>query len=290
MKEQGRAIVVEIRGSSVAALTQDGTFVRVPNRGYLLGQSISLPGKEKPARKRARFTALASMAAGFLLLLLGGFTSYVTPVGVVSLDVNPSIEYSVNCYDRVLDMTAVNEDGELILAKIDVGALRNRPVDEAVDATIAALRTSGYLSEATDNDVMLSASSYSAQHAEWLTKRLSACVEQQSGLTVYSAAVTRGDVSAAHELGTSAGKLYLIEKLGESSGEGAAFDPEDWVDRPVREIIALTKGHADEEKTNNGANEHPEDKPTAGQDDASGDSGGQDGQQPRQGQGGGKAP
>ncbi|NLI53758.1 MAG: anti-sigma factor domain-containing protein [Clostridiales bacterium] len=300
MKERSRAIIVEIRGASAAALTSGGAFVRVPNNGYELGQEIRLPESAAPARRRARITALASMAAGFLLLLLGGFTSYMTPSGVVSLDVNPSIEYAINCYDRVLNVTAVNDDGGQILARMDLPSLRYRPVDEAVEATISALRESGYLAEATENDVMLSAAAYSAQHAEQLTKRLSAQVSLQNGLTVYSASVTRGDVDAAHALGTSAGKLYLIERLGEASGEGTAFDPEDWVDRPVREIIALTKGKSDKEKTNNGDDGKPKEQtnPAKQNDDADGNGaglpangGGQSGSQPQQGQGGGpKAP
>lgn len=255
MKEQTSAIIVEIRGSYAAALREDGVFVRVRNEKYEIGQSISLNWDETPVRqaqtkrRRARFTAYASMAAGFLLLLLGGFKGYTTPIGVVSLDVNPSIEYSINCFDRVLDISAVNEDGSTILAQMDENALRFRPVDEAVEATIGVLRENGYFAEVTENDVVISASSYNAQHTEQIAERLGTLVGKQDDLTVYSVPVSRGEVQSAHDLGTSAGKLQIIERLGESLSSSEAFDPEDWVEKPVREIIAETKANADQQKT-----------------------------------------
>ncbi len=256
MKEQTSAIIVEIRGSYAAALREDGVFVRVRNEKYEIGQSIALDWDETPVHqeqtkhRRARFTAYASMAAGFLLLLLGGFKGYTTPIGVVSLDVNPSIEYSINCFDRVLDISAVNEDGSAILAQMDENALRFRPVDEAVEATISVLRENGYLAEATENDVVISASSYSVQHTEQIAERLGTRVGKQDDLTVYSVPVSRGEVQSAHALGTSAGKLQIIERLGETLEPSEAFDPEDWVEKPVREIIAETKANADQQKTN----------------------------------------
>ncbi|MEZ4629035.1 MAG: hypothetical protein R2912_13440, partial [Eubacteriales bacterium] len=107
MKEQHSAVIVDIRGAYAAALTAGGEYIRVRNDGYEIGQPISLRRAAHTAGRRARISALASVAAGFLLLLFGGFTGYVAPAGVVSLDVNPSIEYTINCFDRVLSVSAV---------------------------------------------------------------------------------------------------------------------------------------------------------------------------------------
>ena len=250
MKEQKSAIIVEIRGAFAAALREDGVFVRIRNAGYEIGESVSLEQDElpekiaQPKRKRTRFTAYAGMAAGFLLLLLGGFKGYTTPVGVVSLDVNPSIEYSINYFDKVLGITAVNDDAEHILAGLDEAKLRYRSVDEAVEQTILVLRENGYLDETTENDVVISAASYSARHTEQVAERLGERVGQQSDLTVYSMAVSSGEVQSAHDLGTSAGKLNIIERLGENWNETTSFEPEDWVEKPVREIIRETKEQA----------------------------------------------
>ena len=255
MKEQRSAVVVDISGIFAAVLTNGGDYLRIPNKNYQIGQTVLLDDSARTAHKRARMSALASLAAVFLLLFFGGFSGYVTPAGVVSLDVNPSIEYTINCFDRVLDIDAVNGDGEQILEGMDEQALLYRRVDDAVDATIVQLQASGYLTEAAENDVVLSASSYSLAHAEQIAERLEARVAKRSELTVYAVSVEKADVNDAHEIGTSAGKLYLIEKLGETIGEDESFNPKDWVEKPVREIIAETKNKPNPQQKN----EMPED-------------------------------
>ncbi len=264
MKDRHQAVIVEIRGSSAAALTEGGTYVHVHNRGYEVGQTIRLPGAAQTAYKRARVSALAAAAA--FLMLFGGFIGYMAPAGVVSLDVNPSIEYTINYFDRVLDISAVNDDAGRILAGMDEQSLRYRPVDEAVEATIEQLRENGYLTQANGNDVVLSASSYSVRHAQRLAERLSECVGQQNDLAVYSVSVERNEVQNAHALGTSAGKYYLIEQLGETIGENGEFNPMDWVETPVREIIAQMKGKTDA-TDNDGFSESDASQPPAGMPD-----------------------
>ena len=73
-------------------------------------------------------------------------------------------------------------------------------------------------------------------------------MKKQGDLTVYSVPVTKGDVTNAHALQTSAGKFYLIEQLGESVGETEPFNPKDWVGKSVREIIAETKENPNSQK------------------------------------------
>lgn len=258
MNRQKSAYIVDLHGRFAAALTEDGQFVRIRNKKYELGQRVLLEQVERgaaPVRRRIHITAFASVAAGFLLLMLGGFAGYRAPVGVVSLDVNPSIEYTVNCFDRVLDIAAVNEDAQPILTRLDENALLFQPVDTAVEQTIEALRNSGYFPAETENDVVLSVSSYSEPHAERLAERLEEQTAMQQDLNVISISVSRGDVNAAHALGASAGKLYLVERLRESSGSETPFDTEGWLDRPVREILQKTQ----EEQTRFGS---PADAPS----------------------------
>ena len=241
MKQEIGACIVELRGRYAAALTEDGRFVRIRNRNYMVGQTVRVSFARPQTTLRVRVGALAAMAAGFLLLILGGFKGYQTPVGVVSLDVNPSIEYTINCFDRVLAVEAVNEDGGRILEQMDVPSLVHLPIDEAVRQTIAALRENGYLELESENDVLLSASSYSERHAERLAGQLNSRVALQQDLTVTSISVTSGEVQRAHALGTSAGKLFIIEQLEQSAGAGEPFEVSDWLEKPVREIMQRTQ-------------------------------------------------
>ena len=251
-QEQSDALIVEVRGRNAAALTRQGEFIRVKNEGYTIGQQICLSESmaiAAPTRRHMRMRALSAMVAGFLLLVLGGFKGYTMPVGVVSLDVNPSIEYTINAFDRVLDISAVNDDAGRILANMDKDALRFRPVDEVVDATILALRESGYLTDATANDVVISASSYDTQHTKQIAERLGLRLGRDEGLSVYSVPVSKVEVEDAHARGTSAGKLYLVEELENSWSAAEDFDADDWIARPVRDILRETSDQRGEEQS-----------------------------------------
>ena len=240
MKEVQSACIVEVRGRRAAALTGDGRFVRIKNEGFSVGQTVQLRGAREFSRQRARFTALASVAAGFLLLLFGGFASYQAPYGVVSVDVNPSVEFTINLYDRVIGVTGVNTDGQALLGEMDAGALLNRTVDAAVERTIETLRADGYFTELAENDVVLAASAGSGAHAAALAERLEDRISAQGDLTVLSIPVSREDVEQAHALGASAGRLYLVERLAEAAQGACEIDVAAWLNRPVREILRET--------------------------------------------------
>ncbi len=267
MKREIGACIVELHGRYAAALTDDGQFLRIPNRRYQVGQTLLLSARQTQAKPRIRVASLTSIAAGLLLLVVGGFAGYQSPVGVVSLDVNPSIEFTINCFDRVLAIDAVNDDGGDLIERMDESALLNQPVDAAVEQAIAALLESGYLAEETENDVVLSASSYSARHAEGLAARLKLLVAKHQDLCVISVSVSQNEVEAAHALGTSAGKLYLVERLEQSLGGSDAFDQSDWLKKPVREIVSKTEEQTQSIAPQGGAQSttKPAPTPSAGQ-------------------------
>ncbi len=204
--------------------------MRIRNHGFSVGQTVRLTKRQTMPAQRRQLRALTAVAAGLLFLVLGGFKGYQTPVGVVSLDVNPSIEYSINVFDRVLSVRGVNEDGEVLLNQMDTTLLKNRPVAEAVEQTIASLRESGYFPQDAENDVVLAASSYSTQHAEQL--RSSQGARHRAGdLTILAFSVTHQEVEAAHALGSSAGKVRIVQHWS-SRTKRAMVPGGDWLRSP----------------------------------------------------------
>ena len=241
MRREIDACIVELRGRYAAALTSDGQFVRIRNRGYSVGQTVRLTEAQPKSNRARRVRALTSIAAGFLFLILGGFKGYQTPVGVVSLDVNPSIEYSINVFDRVLSVRGVNEDGEVLLEGMDTASLNHQLVGDAVEQTIETLRESGYFPQDTENDVVLAASSYSERHAEQLAEQIKGRVSREEDLSVFSFSVSQEEVEQAHAMGASAGKVRIVQELGQSSSAGEDFEEEDWLNKPVRDILQKTQ-------------------------------------------------
>ena len=55
-----------------------------------------------------------------LMIGLGGYFSYFTEASVISVDIDPSIELSINIYGRIISATGINDDGEALLADVRV--------------------------------------------------------------------------------------------------------------------------------------------------------------------------
>lgn len=95
-----KACVVEMKGTFAAVLSDDGCIRKVKNRNYAIGQVIEMGNRT--IHFSVKTAALAACVAVVVLLSSVTAWAYCTPYDYVSLDVNPSIEFSVNRFDRVI--------------------------------------------------------------------------------------------------------------------------------------------------------------------------------------------
>ena len=96
-------------------------------------------------RKKPVFNLRYAMATVALLVgIVGwsGYSAYAMPTSYISIDVNPSLELSLNRFDRVVAVTAYQEDGAAVLAGIE---LKGKPYADAVDALLADADFQTYL-------------------------------------------------------------------------------------------------------------------------------------------------
>ena len=127
----------------------------------------------KPRRKRNLLRRAAGIAAA-LLLMVGGVSAVGlwrlenTAVASVSLDVNPSVEIKVNEKEKVVSVTALNEDGQQIIAEMD---FEGSSLEVTVNALIGSMLRQGYLSVSA-NSVLVSVESTDSQQAAALEQRL----------------------------------------------------------------------------------------------------------------------
>ncbi|MEG1790303.1 MAG: hypothetical protein RR230_06570 [Oscillospiraceae bacterium] len=236
-----KAIIVEIKGSFAAALSDDGEVSRLKNENYVLGQVIEL--QKLGSTRKKPLARLAALAACLLLVcgIGGGAYAYKTPVGYVSLDVNPSVEYTLNMFDRVLAAEAVNEDGEKLLREIDLKTLNNKTIDDAITLTLAEIAREGYFSDG--GGIVISASGKKTENSEKLAAHLKAlvsarCSENNDTVSVEALSVSREQLSEAKALGVTPGKLLLVQKLIAQHPDDGDFTAEEWLKKPVGEIMA----------------------------------------------------
>src|SRR5665648_1091859 len=138
-----KAVVLDIKKNKAVALSDDGMVKEVNNKNFRIGQTIEME-KKSMKKMSKKYRNIAAGVAASLVILLGGGTAYAynTPVAHVSLDVNPSITYSVNAFNRVIDVDRTNPDGEAILQTM---VWDNENISDVIENTISALKEAKYL-------------------------------------------------------------------------------------------------------------------------------------------------
>lgn len=227
-------IVFKIDGPKAIVLKADGSFVSVTAKaGWRVGETVPL----STASRRFPMRSLAT-AACLAILFIGGFgwnRLYISPVALISLDVNPSIELQVNRFKRITSATALNDEGARILAQADV---KNAACKTALINILNAEETSGYLTADTNVVLTVFASDSSVQAA--LLSELQNAVD--AGISHYSDPVNaeyhcvdENTVHGAHAHGVTAGKYLYLQTLQE-------LDPETDISQLSHHSIEQIKG------------------------------------------------
>lgn len=237
-----KAVIVEIRGETAAALGRDGSVFKVKNHAYAVGQTIDV----RRGGFSRQLAVLAAAAAAVFLIVGAGIHTYLSPYSLVSLDVNPSLQYTLNRLGLVLSVEAVNGDGDELLQ--EVGTLNNRSIEDAISITVKQIAEDGYFDGDEPGGMVIAASSHDEQEAARLAENaketaLRATQESEKEVVVAAMTVDEGKVQAAKELGVSPGKLTLVEQLKEKASDPETIDVKEWLEKPVKDIMKETASH-----------------------------------------------
>lgn len=192
-------------------------------------------GVSERRQKRLRMAPrLASAVCCAALLLLGGegYQLYFTEASAISIDVNPSIELSLNRFDRVVEVRAFNEDGERLLSSL---SLRNKAYRQAIEELLTSAEVQPYLKP---NSIINFTLESDTADAETLLQSVEDCVSHTLSQTGDRIQAEYGCADsetreAAHEHGMSVGKYQKIQELLETD-PNATFD--DFKDDSIQEL------------------------------------------------------
>lgn len=174
----------------------------------------------KPKKKKPVYKAAGSVAALFIIciagILLFGRGGVGETAAVINLDVNPSIQLSIDDENKVLEALSVNEDGNKILDGMD---LTGTDMKIAVNAIVGSMLQQGYLNDIS-NSILVSVQAKDIEKGTGLQEELSASLNRYLESYALSTAVMGQYIAENDEIaefalqnGISEGKAWLIKSL-----------------------------------------------------------------------------
>lgn len=228
-----KAVVLETRGREAAILTHDGLVRRVKGI-YQTGQVFDYI---EPARASALQWVAAVLIAAILLTGSAGMwinANYVA-YAEVSLDVNPSILYTLNRRNRVLSVEAVNEDAEAVVEALKVQNVRFATIGDAVEMTLDVLEDQGYLDSASQDYVLAGVSADDSRRQDQLESQVRGAIarkmEEDPTLEYQIERTDRDTAKEARDQGMTPGRYAAWQEEGEDS------QVESYREMPVKAII-----------------------------------------------------
>ena len=197
------------------------------------------------------YRAVACIATVIALFLGARTVAQDKTFAVVGIDVNPSIEISINKSEHVVSAEALNEDGEKILDGMD---LKGSDINTACNAVIGAMVLDGYLTEDV-NSMLVSVQAADPEKGREIetgvSEKLSRFMENSEIAAAVMGQYVEDDEDIrdfADENDISTGKAWLIMKLLNTGSRH--FTKESLLGISTQELILLgeSRGIFDEDQ------------------------------------------
>lgn len=247
-----KAVVLEVRGKEAVLLTTDGEIIKIRQKNLTTGDTIELSEKQAKGnvisyREILRYGSVAAAAA--LILGSGGLYSYnnVVACSYVSLDSTPSIEYTLNRKNLVLDVTALNEEATEIVQDLKDAGIKKNTLGEAMEMTARLLEKYGYMDTDATDYVLVNVSSDDEKLRNLLKEEANTVFDnintdntENINVTVTESSVS--DRKNAKSLGISSGEYQEIQRIKENETAGSkpeisADDIDKYSGLGVRELL-----------------------------------------------------
>lgn len=218
-------VILKLKKNRAVVMTEKLDFIELYRKpGMIRGQKVYFTSFDlcnsslwflnyKRLMKFASVTA--SVAAIFVMLFVGyRFLFSVNEYAYVDIDINPSIEMTINKNDNVLKAEALNSDGQILLNSVK---LKNMELFDAVSLLLNKSKEIGFI-DSDNNKVILTTSVNSDKVSEFENEDISTMISSlkevadKSGVESQVIEVSPEERKEAIETGLSMGKYYIYNK------------------------------------------------------------------------------
>ena len=244
-----KAIIVEVKGKYAAVLTDDGIVSKIKNRNYEIGQEIVIKNNSN------KLIRMSVAAAAAIMIFATPAWAYLAPYSYVSIDVNPSFEFLINRFDRVLTVKGFNDDGRELSKDINIDGLKNKEIQSAVKSVLNELKSKGYIIEGEEDSVIIATSSKSEAKKDTLSEKIRTVVNEKAAPEQTEDTEVETIQTKESKKSENTGKLEVREESATQQKE-AIEEPEELTDD--NNLKNLEKQEKQEKQDNSEEQKKPE--------------------------------
>ena len=138
-------LIMECHPGYAVAMTEEGTFLKVANLNYEVGQEVEQVIAARPPRRRGGgWLRLLPVCACLCLAFWGAWYFVLSSFGTVRMRINPEVLISVNRLGYVVELEGLNDDGDRLADGVDTFG---RKLEQVSGDLADRARVLGYLPE-----------------------------------------------------------------------------------------------------------------------------------------------
>lgn len=194
-------------------------FEELASMPYVTMQEHDYITRQEEPKNKVHFKNYATALSFCLLLVVSiswWYTWYRASDSIITLDVNPSIQIRTNQMDRIISVTALNDDAKAILSD---GKYKGKELDEIIKVLMDSLIEQQYLNQ-NKRTILLSVMNKNSKKADVIMNNAAKTIEdtlsaQNISPTIMKQIIDKKDNSAklAKQYHISIGKLKLIRQM-----------------------------------------------------------------------------
>lgn len=171
-----KGVIVQLDYNTAHILRNDGSFVSCPrDMLWQVGDVVTIPRRMRFSLK----TAVVLFAALLILIIVPAFVIFNIPATYIEISVNPSVQLTLNRFDRVLSAEGLNDEAVDLLQGV---SYKNLTLEEAYARLLNRLENNGFLSDATVQLVVANNSQRDLDGIEQVLRSVSAKYTQANNI------------------------------------------------------------------------------------------------------------